>query len=239
MKKLFLALAFSAALFAQTQNTTVNGVANQQVSSVSVSNGGTGDSTLTAHGVLIGEGTSAVAESAAGSSGQAFLSGGASADGAFAALNLAGGSNIFTGLLPVANGGTGTASPGLVAGTNVTITGSWPNQTVNAAGTVITGAVNAVSFSATPTFNAALGSFQTMTLTGNVTGITISNLVAGQLITFDFAQDATGSRTVAGWPAAVHGNFTIGATASKHNVQQFYSPDGTNLYALGTGVINQ
>lgn len=34
----------------------------------------------------------------------------------------------------VAHGGTGTASPGLVAGTNVTITGSWPNQTVNASG---------------------------------------------------------------------------------------------------------
>lgn len=32
----------------------------------------------------------------------------------------------------VANGGTGTASPGLVAGTNVTVTGSFPNQTINA-----------------------------------------------------------------------------------------------------------
>ena len=39
-----------------------------------------------------------------------------------------------TGLLPVANGGTGTATPALVAGTNVTITGTWPNQTVNATG---------------------------------------------------------------------------------------------------------
>jgi hypothetical protein len=35
------------------------------------------------------------------------------------------------GTLAVANGGTGTASPSLVAGTNVTISGSWPNQTVN------------------------------------------------------------------------------------------------------------
>ena len=37
--------------------------------------------------------------------------------------------------LSVANGGNGTSSPGLVAGTNVTVTGSWPNQTVNASGT--------------------------------------------------------------------------------------------------------
>jgi hypothetical protein len=35
-----------------------------------------------------------------------------------------------TGLLPVANGGTGTATPSLVQGSNVTITGSWPNQTI-------------------------------------------------------------------------------------------------------------
>lgn len=39
-----------------------------------------------------------------------------------------------TGLLPVANGGTGTGTPGLVAGSNVTITGTWPNQTVAASG---------------------------------------------------------------------------------------------------------
>lgn len=35
------------------------------------------------------------------------------------------------GTLNVANGGTGTSSPSLVAGTNVTITGTWPNQTIN------------------------------------------------------------------------------------------------------------
>jgi hypothetical protein len=39
------------------------------------------------------------------------------------------------GTLAVASGGTGTATPGLVAGTNITsITGSWPNQTINASG---------------------------------------------------------------------------------------------------------
>ena len=39
-----------------------------------------------------------------------------------------------TGLLPIANGGTGTATPSLVAGTNVTITGTWPDQTIAASG---------------------------------------------------------------------------------------------------------
>ena len=36
--------------------------------------------------------------------------------------------------LSVANGGTGTASPSLIPGTNVTITGSWPNQTISSSG---------------------------------------------------------------------------------------------------------
>jgi hypothetical protein len=39
------------------------------------------------------------------------------------------------GLLSVAHGGTGTSSPGLIAGTGVTsITGTWPNQTINTTG---------------------------------------------------------------------------------------------------------
>jgi hypothetical protein len=33
--------------------------------------------------------------------------------------------------LAVTSGGTGTSTPSLVAGTNVTITGTWPNQTIN------------------------------------------------------------------------------------------------------------
>jgi hypothetical protein len=44
-------------------------------------------------------------------------------------------SSGVTGILPVANGGTATATPSLVQGTGVTITGTWPNQTINATGT--------------------------------------------------------------------------------------------------------
>jgi hypothetical protein len=39
-----------------------------------------------------------------------------------------------TGILPVLNGGTGTGTPSLIAGTNVTVTGVWPNQTITASG---------------------------------------------------------------------------------------------------------
>jgi len=37
----------------------------------------------------------------------------------------------ITGIAQVSQGGTGMATPTLVAGTNVTITGSWPGQTIN------------------------------------------------------------------------------------------------------------
>jgi hypothetical protein len=54
-------------------------------------------------------------------------------------------------ILAVASGGTGTATPALVAGSNITITGTWPNQTVTAAGggggtvTSVTGTAPVVS----------------------------------------------------------------------------------------------
>lgn len=37
-------------------------------------------------------------------------------------------------ILPVANGGSGTASPGLVAGANISITGTWPDETIAVTG---------------------------------------------------------------------------------------------------------
>ncbi len=43
------------------------------------------------------------------------------------------GTQAFTNPITVLNGGTGTTTPSLVAGTNITsITGTWPNQTINA-----------------------------------------------------------------------------------------------------------
>ena len=70
------------------------------------------------------------------------------ADGSFTAEGAAAwnANHSFSGLLDVANGGTGTAIPALVAGTNVTITGTWPNQTVNSTGTVTSVAASVPAF---------------------------------------------------------------------------------------------
>tara|TARA_R110000868_G_scaffold388792_1_gene657877 strand:- start:1357 stop:3234 length:1878 start_codon:yes stop_codon:yes gene_type:complete len=66
------------------------------------------------------------------------------------------GTITLAGTLAVASGGTGTATPGLIAGTNITsITGSWPNQTINAGG----GSGTVTSVAATvPAFLSVTGS---------------------------------------------------------------------------------
>lgn len=97
--------------------------------------------------------------------------------------------------------------------------------------------VNTVASSATPAFNLSLGNIQYIAALATNATMTVSNLVAGKW-TFIVCLDGTGSETFT-WSAAFHGAMVIGITASKCNVQSFTSPDGTNLYADSTGVINQ
>jgi hypothetical protein len=68
------------------------------------------------------------------------------------------------GILNAASGGTGTATPALVAGTNVTITGTWPNQTINASGIGSSG----------PILESQIIISQNYTLTSNTNGLSIA-----------------------------------------------------------------
>jgi hypothetical protein len=77
----------------------------------------------------------------------------------------------------VVNGGTGTTTPALVAGTNVSITGSWPNQTINstAAGGDVVGPASATD-NALVRFDSTTGkliqnSVAILDDSGNLTGI--------------------------------------------------------------------
>jgi hypothetical protein len=145
-----------------------------------------------------------------------------------------------TGLLPVANGGTGTATPALVAGTNVTISGTWPNQTINAAGVGnLTGAVTSVG---TVT---SLGSFSSADLAGALTDETGSgaNVFANSptLVTPNLGTPSTlvGTNITGTAAGLTAGNVTTnanltGAVTSVGNATSLGSFSSANLAAALT-----
>ena len=117
------------------------------------------------------------------------FSGGGSGSGTVTSVDVVGGTTGLTtsggpvttagvitlaGILNVANGGTGTATPALVAGTNVTITGTWPNQTINASGGG-SGTVTSVSITS------ANGLAGTVTNPTTTPAISLSTTVTGLL----------------------------------------------------------
>lgn len=81
-------------------------ISGGSVGTLPVSEGGTGAVTLTNHGVLLGQGTSAIVATAVGATGTV-LKGVTGADPAYGAVVL---TTDVSGTLPAANGGTGNAS---------------------------------------------------------------------------------------------------------------------------------
>ena len=98
------------------------------------------------------------------------------------------------------------------------------------------GGVNTVAFSATPTFDLALGALQKITLTGDVSSVNLSNPTAGAVYTLLVLQDAVGGRLFAS-AAAIRGAMVVGADPSAASVQQIVY-DGSAYYAVSNGAIN-
>ena len=120
----------------------------------------------------------------------------------------AAGTFTLDGILAKAHGGTGTATPALVAGTNVSITGTWPNNTISATG-VGSGTVTSVSVvpangvsgsvatsTTTPAITLALGAITptSVVASGTVTGSNLSGTNTGNQ-TITLTGDVTGSGT--------------------------------------------
>jgi len=95
--------------------------------------------------------------------------------------NTTGTASNVTGIVAVANGGTGTATPALVAGTNISITGAWPNQTINSSnpgGTVTSVAATVPSFLSIT--GSPITSSGTLAITYSGTALPILNGGTGQ-----------------------------------------------------------
>ena len=95
--------------------------------------------------------------------------------------NTTGTASNVTGIVAVANGGTGTATPALVAGTNVSITGTWPNQTINSSnpgGTVTSVAASVPSFLSIS--GSPITSSGTLAITYSGTALPIANGGTGE-----------------------------------------------------------
>jgi hypothetical protein len=93
-----------------------------------------------------------------------------------------------------------------------------------------------VPFSPTPVFDVSVAPTQSVTLTGDVTGATISNLADGQTVSFLVCQDSAGGHVFT-WPSNVLGGMQVGTLPGKCSAQTFVS-DGTKLYATTPGVTN-
>lgn len=129
-------------------------------------------------------------------SGSVTSAGGLSLSGGISGVSL---TTAVTGTLPVANGGTGTASPSLVAGTNVTISGTWPNQTINSTasggggGTVTSVAALTLGTSGTDLSSTVANGTTTPVITLNVPTASASNrgvLSSADWTTFNNKQPA-------------------------------------------------
>ena len=157
---------------------------------VSVSEGGTGTGTLTLYGVLLGNGTSQITPTAAGNPYEVLRVAALGGFPAFGAIDLSQ-TAATVNQLPVLRGGTGTATPTPVSGAGISITGTWPNNTItntlpaSALGdpvTVAHGGTGTATGSITGTTAltfAAGGSNQNVTLTPSGSGFTVLNGFTG------------------------------------------------------------
>ena len=138
--------SFQTSLSGLTPSTATTGVVTL-AGTLGATSGGTGFSTYAAGDIVYASATNTLSKLTAGTNGYvltlaagvptwAASTGGVTSFSAgttgLTPSTATTGAITLAGTLAVANGGTGTATPSLVAGTNVTISGTWPNQTINA-----------------------------------------------------------------------------------------------------------
>lgn len=228
--------------------TTAGTGAVEELSSVPVSLGGTGQTSYVIGDVLYASTTTALSKLAGVATGNALISGGVGTAPSWGKVGL---TTHVTGTLPLANGGTnatdaagartslGLGTAATMTGPSGTIVGTTDTQTLSAktieAATFSNGYTEEVATANTGTaytIDLANGSVQVLTLTGNCV-FTFPTATAGRSFLLVLKQDGTGSRT-ATWPTSTNPvkwpsgtNPTITATANQWDLYAF-TADGTN-----------
>jgi hypothetical protein len=179
-----------------------------------VANGGTGVTTSTGTGAVVLSNSPTLVTPALGTPASGTLTN-------TTGLPIDGGT---TGILPVARGGSGTATPALVQGSGVTITGTWPNQTIAATGsggtiTAVTASAPLASTGGTTPNISFTGTLATANGgTGNVNG------TVAKLATTNFSVEESGGKLV-----FKYGATTIASMDSSGNIIS-----AANVTAFGT-----
>ena len=119
--------------------------------------------------------------------------------------------------LSVANGGTGTTTPGLIAGTNITISGTWPDQTITSTG--------------------GGGSPTAVDLTGQTANISSTNIIASLTATGMYQVAAYLAVTQAATTSSTLPALTIGYTDGNSSVGQSGTVTANNTGNTTTTVV--
>jgi hypothetical protein len=197
---------------------------------IDVEDGGTGAQTLTNHGVLLGQGASAIAALAVAATGTV-LAGSTGANPAFTASpSVTGSVTAGTGLTATTGGLTVTAGGAAITGTTTINTTGNANTTIgNAAGS------NAI------TINTGSGNFS---LTGNANTIGIGNDAAGNTINIGSTTTSAATLIQAGTGLINHngvtncsGNVILAAAGNKFVVKTGANASAGTTAAMTTGAI--
>ncbi len=141
---------------------------------VTVQEGGTGQTSFPVGTIPIGQGTSGLLASNIGTANQVFQIDPTSLLPTWKDLTVS--VSSITGILPIANGGTGTSTPNLTAGAGISISGTWPNQTItNSDDTYFTSGILQIAHGGTGTSTPALVAGAGISISGSWPNQTITN----------------------------------------------------------------
>ena len=145
-----------------------------------------------------------------------------------------------SGILPIANGGNGTATPGILNGSNIIITGAWPNQVINAttSGGGGNGSLVNLSSQYSVPFYSASGSSNTLSGSANfiynqTTMTVLGPVVASTFTANEYCYSNGTCQTTAGGGGSTNGTIN----ASQNGNIAAYSLPGSSTTLSGSSAL--